>query len=149
MAAADKADGVPHPRETLSLYGHTEAELAFLDAYRGTRMPHAWLIGGPRGTGKATLAYRMARFVFAYPDPSAPTVHAAPSLALPPDNAAVRRVVARGHSDLLALSAASTPTPASCARRFRSMTYGVRSVSLARPRAKGAGASASWMRRMN
>ena len=64
---------VPHPRETLSLYGHAEAEQAFLDAYRGGRMPHAWLIGGPRGIGKATLAYRMARFVFAHPDPAAPT----------------------------------------------------------------------------
>ena len=44
---------VPHPRETVSLYGHAEAEQAFLDAYRGGRMPHAWLIGGPRGIGKA------------------------------------------------------------------------------------------------
>jgi DNA polymerase-3 subunit delta' len=103
MAAADRETEVPHPRETLVLHGHGEAELAFLEAYRGTRMPHAWLIGGPRGIGKATLAYRMARFVFAHPDPSAATVHAATSLALPPDNMAVRRVVARGHSDLLAL----------------------------------------------
>lgn len=103
MAAAAKDDNVPHPRETLSLYGHAEAEAAFLDAYRGARMPHAWLIGGPRGTGKATLAYRMARFVFAHPDPSVAAVHSATSLALPADNTAVRRVVARGHSDLLAL----------------------------------------------
>jgi DNA polymerase-3 subunit delta' len=109
MATAEKEDGVPHPRETLSFYGHADAELAFLEAYRGTRMPHAWLIGGPRGIGKATLAYRMARFVFAYPDPSAPAVRSATSLALPPDNAAVRRVVARGHSDLLALDRGINP----------------------------------------
>jgi DNA polymerase-3 subunit delta' len=109
MATAEKEDGVPHPRETLSFYGHADAELAFLDAYRGTRMPHAWLIGGPRGIGKATLAYRMARFVFGYPDPSAPAVRSATSLALPPDNAAVRRVVARGHSDLLALDRGINP----------------------------------------
>ena len=93
----------PHPRETLSLYGHAEAEQAFLDAYRGGRMPHAWLIGGPRGTGKATLAYRMARFVFAHPDQRDPAVAKATSLALPPDNPAVRRVIAQGHSDLLVL----------------------------------------------
>jgi DNA polymerase-3 subunit delta' len=109
MAAAEKDDDVPHPRETLSLHGHADSELAFLDAYRGTRMPHAWLIGGPRGIGKATLAYRMARFVFAYPDPTAPAVHGAASLALPPDNAAVRRVIARGHSDLLALDRGINP----------------------------------------
>ena len=94
---------VPHPRETLSLYGHVEAEHAFLDAYRGGRMPHAWLIGGARGIGKATLAYRMARFVFAHPDPATPAVQNAESLALPPDNPAVRRVAAQGHSDMLAL----------------------------------------------
>jgi DNA polymerase-3 subunit delta' len=109
MAADEKDDGIPHPRETLTLYGHTETELAFLEAYRGARMPHAWLIGGPRGIGKATLAYRMARFVFAHPDPSAPAVRAAPTLALPPDNAAVHRVVARGHSDLLALERSINP----------------------------------------
>ena len=39
-------------------------------------MPHAWLIGGPAGIGKATLAYRMARFVLAHPDPAAPAVQA-------------------------------------------------------------------------
>jgi DNA polymerase-3 subunit delta' len=102
VSASDEAD-IPHPRHTLSLYGHGEAEQAFLDAYRGGRMPHAWLIGGPRGIGKATLAYRMARFAFAFPDQAAPAVREASSLALPPDNPAVRRVAAQGHPDLLAL----------------------------------------------
>jgi DNA polymerase-3 subunit delta' len=102
VSASDDAE-IPHPRHTLSLYGHGEAEQAFLDAYRGGRMPHAWLIGGPRGIGKATLAYRMARFAFAYPDQSAAAVSNAASLALPPDNPAVRRVAAQGHPDLLAL----------------------------------------------
>ena len=94
---------VPHPRETQSLYGHTEAEQAFLDAYRGGRLPHAWLIGGPRGIGKATLAYRTARFVFAYPDQAAANVRSATSLALPGDHPVVHRISAQGHPDLLAL----------------------------------------------
>ena len=64
----------PPPRETLALFGHAEAEQALLDAYKSGRIPHAWLIGGPPGIGKATLAYRMARFVLAHPDPAAPTV---------------------------------------------------------------------------
>jgi DNA polymerase-3 subunit delta' len=102
-AATDEAAEIPHPRATTVLYGHAEAEQAFLEAYRGGRMPHAWLIGGPRGIGKATLAYRMARFVFAQPDQASPAVRAARSLALPPDDPAVRRVAAQGHSDLLAL----------------------------------------------
>ena len=108
---SDDAD-IPHPRETLSLYGHADAEQAFLDAYRAGRMPHAWLIDGPRGIGKATLAYRMARYVFAHPSPQAaqnPTHNsggAAPNtqgLALPPDHPVVRRIAAQGHPDLLAL----------------------------------------------
>jgi DNA polymerase III subunit delta' len=90
-----------HPRQTLSLYGHSGAEQAFLDAYRAGRMPHAWLIGGPRGVGKATLAYRMARFVFAHPMPA--SAQNAASLALPPEHGVVRRVSAQGHPDLLAL----------------------------------------------
>ncbi len=101
LVSADEA--IPHPRETLSLYGHADAEQAFLDAYRGGRMPHAWLIGGPRGIGKATLAYRMARFVFANPDQTASVLKTATSLALPADNGALRRVAAQAHSDMLAL----------------------------------------------
>ncbi len=101
--SVDAEAEIPHPRETVTLHGHVEAEHAFLDAYRGGRMPHAWLIGGARGIGKATLAYRMARFVFAYPDPASAGVQNSESLALPPENSAVRRVAAQGHSDLLAL----------------------------------------------
>jgi len=109
---------IPHPRETLSLYGHAEAEQAFLDAYRGGRVPHAWLIGGVGigGIGKATLAYRMARFAFAYPDQSAAAVSDASSLALLPDNPAVRRVAAQGHPDLLALEQNSSAAAADVVR---------------------------------
>jgi len=57
-----------HPRETTALFGHRDAETALLNAYRGGRIPHAWLIGGAPGIGKATLAYRMARFVLAHRD---------------------------------------------------------------------------------
>src|SRR6266851_349145 len=59
---------VVHPRETTALTGHREAEMALLNAYRSGRIPHAWLIGGAQGIGKATMAYRMARFVLAHRD---------------------------------------------------------------------------------
>src|SRR5438270_8321073 len=90
-----------HPRQTTALFGHADPEAALLSAYRGGRMPHAWLIGGPAGIGKATLAYRMARFVLAYPDPNAPAVRSAASLALPSDHRMAGLVAAQGHPDLL------------------------------------------------
>jgi DNA polymerase III subunit delta' len=93
----------PHPRETTDLFGHAAAERALLDAYRGGRIPHAWLIGGPPGIGKATLAYRMARFVLAHPDPAAPAVQSATSLAVDPEHRAARRMAARAHGGLLVL----------------------------------------------
>src|SRR5216683_2682580 len=65
----DKSDP-PLPRETTVLFGHDSAEREFLAVYRSGRVPHAWLIGGEPGIGKATLAYRIARFVLAQPDPS-------------------------------------------------------------------------------
>jgi DNA polymerase-3 subunit delta' len=99
----DDTDALPHPRETMQWFGHPEAEGALLDAYRGLRMPHAWLLGGAAGIGKATLAFRMARFLLAYPDPAAPQVRAATSLALPSDHRVARLVAAQGHPDLLVL----------------------------------------------
>lgn len=98
----DNEDGA-HPRRTTTLYGHQDAERSLLDAYRGGRIAHAWLIGGPHGIGKATLAFRMARFVLAYPDPQAPEVQAATSLAVPEDHITARRIASRAHSDLLVL----------------------------------------------
>jgi DNA polymerase-3 subunit delta' len=93
----------PHPRATTAWFGHEQAERTLLEAYRGGRMPHAWLIGGPPGIGKATLAYRTARFVLAHPDPNASTVLSAASLALPPDHRIARLVASQGHPDLLVL----------------------------------------------
>jgi DNA polymerase III subunit delta' len=91
------------PRETAVLYGHAEAERTLLEGYQSTRMPHAWLIGGPPGIGKATLAYRLARFVLAHPDPKAREVQAATSLAVDAENPVARRIAAQAQGDLLVL----------------------------------------------
>jgi len=80
----EETTAVRHPRETSDLFGHREAETALLDSWRGGRIPHAWLIGGAQGIGKATLAYRMARFVLAHRNPQAPKVQAATTLAVVP-----------------------------------------------------------------
>ncbi len=51
------------PQNVSFLLGHEASEKILLEAFRSKRMPHAWLIAGPRGIGKATLAYRFARFI--------------------------------------------------------------------------------------
>src|SRR5262249_57459751 len=88
--ADEDQNDVPLPRETAVLFGHDGAEREFLAVYRSGRVPHAWLIGGEPGIGKATLVYRMARFVLAHPNPSRGTT--ATSLALDPAHPTVRPI---------------------------------------------------------
>ncbi|MFO7759591.1 MAG: DNA polymerase III subunit delta' [Roseovarius sp.] len=62
----DRVEGAPHPRETVRLIGQGAAEADFLDALTTGRLHHAWLLTGPRGVGKATLAWRLARHLLAH-----------------------------------------------------------------------------------
>ena len=64
----DRLEGAPHPRETPDLFGQAPAEAEFLSSFASGRLPHAWLITGPRGIGKATFAWRAARFLLATPE---------------------------------------------------------------------------------
>ncbi|MGB3041844.1 MAG: DNA polymerase III subunit delta' [Xanthobacteraceae bacterium] len=91
------------PRVTTALFGHREAEQTLLDAYRSGRIPHAWMIGGAQGIGKATLAYRMARFVLAHRDPAAPEVQEASSLHVDESHPVARQVASGAHGGLLTL----------------------------------------------
>jgi DNA polymerase-3 subunit delta' len=84
----------PEPRANPILLGHLAAELTLLEALRAGRMHHAWLITGPDGVGKATLAYRFARRLLA-------GVPEQDSLALDPSHPVFRRVAAGSHADLL------------------------------------------------
>jgi len=102
-AARVETSEIPHPRETLSLFGHREAERALLQAYQSGRIPHAWLIGGAQGIGKATLAYRMARFVLAHRDAQARQVQTAEMLEIDPSHPVARHVAAGAHGGLLTL----------------------------------------------
>jgi DNA polymerase-3 subunit delta' len=105
------------PRENPNLTGHEAAEAAILTAIASGRLPHAWLLLGPRGIGKATLAFRFARYLLANPDAAVdggPGLFgdAAPeeppsSLYLAPDHPVFRRTVSGGHTDLLVLDESS------------------------------------------
>ncbi len=104
----DRVEGAPHPRETQRLIGHDRAEAAFLEAFNSGRMHHAWLITGPRGVGKATLAYRLARFLIATPpeDGDAGLFGAPPppeTLNIAPDHPVSRRITAEAEPGLFVL----------------------------------------------
>ena len=91
-----------HPRDVYQIWtAKSAAEAAFLDALERGRLHHAWLLTGPEGVGKATLAYRMARRLLgARPDPSHGLLGAAPS------DVVSRQVAARSHPDLMVLERA-------------------------------------------
>ncbi|MCK0120956.1 DNA polymerase III subunit delta' [Loktanella sp. F6476L] len=59
----DRIEGAPHPRETPVLFGQSAAEASFLEAFNAGRLHSGWLITGPRGVGKATLAWKIATFL--------------------------------------------------------------------------------------
>jgi DNA polymerase-3 subunit delta' len=81
----------PAPRENPNLIGHEAAERSLEAALSGGRLHHAWLITGPEGTGKATLAYRFARRLLA---------GGTGGLAIAPDHPVFHRVAAATHADL-------------------------------------------------
>jgi DNA polymerase-3 subunit delta' len=92
----------PEPRANPILLGHDAAERTLAGALRFGRMHHAWLITGPEGIGKATLAFRFARRLLA----GAPAAGDGDLLALDPADPVFRRVVAGGHADLLTIERA-------------------------------------------
>lgn len=93
LPVADALDGVPTPLDHTHMVGHNEARQAFSRALADDRLHHAWLLAGPRGIGKATLALRLAAQVLAgTPD-------------LPPPEHAIHSQMRRGgHPNLLYLS---------------------------------------------
>jgi DNA polymerase-3 subunit delta' len=102
---SDRVQGFPHPRETEVLLGQEKALALAAAALRGGRPPHAWLITGPPGIGKATLAYRMARYLLRH----GATAEGAADLGVPRDDAVARQIEARAHPGLLVLKRGLNP----------------------------------------
>ena len=94
----DREGDAPHPRHSTKLVGQAAAEATFLEAHTGGKLHHAWLITGPRGVGKATLAWRIARFLLASPMDSDAGLFGAPeppaTLDTDPDHPVARRMAA-------------------------------------------------------
>lgn len=104
---SDRIDGAPHPREAEQLYGHSAAEAEFLTAATSGRLPHGWLLTGPKGVGKATFAWRAARFLLATPPPDDNDMFGAPpppqSLDISADHPVSHRMAALSEPGLFLL----------------------------------------------
>jgi DNA polymerase-3 subunit delta' len=99
-------------RANPDLVGHELVEALLVQLYRAGRLPHAILIAGPRGIGKATLAFRLARFLLARGGEgasAAPATSHEPGLAIDPESGVFRRVAAGSHADLLTIERAWDP----------------------------------------
>ena len=92
---ADRADGCAHPRDVYELIGHESAERLFAKQFADNKLHHAWMINGPKGIGKATLAYRMIRTVLGG-QPDTPGL-----LDVPAHDPKAQRIQALGHGDFL------------------------------------------------
>ncbi len=107
------------PRENPDLFGHENAERELRRLVEAGRLPHAILLSGPRGIGKATLAFRLARFLLAGPDDLPAEMFSgteAGGLAVDAESGVFRRVASGGHADLLTVERAYDPRR----RRLRS-----------------------------
>lgn len=88
-----------HPNKNSMLFGHDHAEKALLSAFTQLRLPHAWVFSGPLGIGKATLAYRFARFILVNGN-STNLLSNIDTLDVPENHPIFRRIAAKSHPDL-------------------------------------------------
>lgn len=96
------------PRYTDQIFGHEAAERLFLEAFNADRLHHAWLISGTKGIGKATLAWRFAKFLLTQKAADAgPGLFGeelpkdTESIHIDPENNDIQRIKAGGHGDLM------------------------------------------------
>ena len=95
--------GWPPPWRSQRLVGHGDAEKTMLAAQQSGRLHHAWLLTGPRGIGKATLAWRFARFLLCGQQQGGLFGDGPADLEVSPDAPGRALVDARSHPDLFHL----------------------------------------------
>lgn len=113
-ASAELHEKLPtSSRESYEVLGHQKIENQFIEFFEKNKFPHAMIFSGPKGIGKASMAYRLTRFLFKH-GKEQNTVQDAlfggdemqmqiSSLAIAPDDPVFRRVLSGGHADLLVI----------------------------------------------
>ena len=114
LETAEPTEGLQHPRLMDICFAHESQEQSLLEKFTNNRMPHGIILSGPKGIGKATFAYRFARFLLAQHthDPNqggmfddAPTT-APENMDIPRDHKIFKQVASGGHADLLTIERA-------------------------------------------
>lgn len=95
----DRLEPFSSPREVDRVFGHDAAAQEFDEALRSGRLHHAWLLVGPEGIGKATLAYRLARTILAHAE--AGDLLPGEPADVAPDHPIFRKVAGLAHPNLL------------------------------------------------
>ncbi len=67
LVLSDQIEGYPHPKVTKNLFGHQSTEHEFINCFKSGKLHHGWLITGSKGIGKATFAWRIAKFLLSQP----------------------------------------------------------------------------------
>jgi DNA polymerase-3 subunit delta' len=89
------------PRANPNLIGQTAAEQQLLQVIFSGRLSHAWLICGPPGIGKATLAFRFAKYLLVNDTNQYSSLSIPNSLYVSPSHPVFRQVAVSSHADLL------------------------------------------------
>ncbi|MBL0319214.1 MAG: AAA family ATPase [Alphaproteobacteria bacterium] len=92
---------IPHPRLSSTLYGHRAVMAAFERAMNSGQIPHAWLLVGPEGIGKATVAYHVARKLL---------TASSTGLFAPSEQDIAAKIAQSSHPDLLVLETSDDKT---------------------------------------
>ena len=106
-------EGLCAPRQMALCMGHDSVEAGILDQFKADRMPHGIVLSGPKGIGKATFAYRLARFLLKQratdPNQDALFAEETPEITgmdVAPEDTIFRQVASGGHADLLTIERA-------------------------------------------
>ncbi len=100
------------PLHSTQLVGHQSAAQAITDAEDSGELHHAWMLHGPQGVGKATLAYHAARYILTRPvEAGGPSLFGDELPAAVPekplqyeiDSPEVQRMMQGAHADLLTI----------------------------------------------
>ncbi len=109
LPLSDQISGAPHPSEATEIFAQDSAQQQFLDAFDRGRLHHAWLMSGPRGVGKATLVWKISKFLLTTPNALAQNglfgtlnQHVS-NLETPPDHPTIARILAGSEPALCVL----------------------------------------------